>query len=193
MAQFRCQPETALVATHPSDPALCPLRAPDLGPEDHPEQDEASWVRLETACEEFATVDAGHSKFATEFRPHLARLRERMFFLCRKEGGEVVGTASAWDKHIDGKLVGSLHWVAIHPDYQGRGLAKVVVGAALNRLREVGHTWAWLTTQTTSARAVKLYLRLGFVPFLRAERLSSDTEGWQFLEHLFGHAIETTS
>jgi len=86
--------------------------------------------------------------------------------------------------------VGSLHFVAVHPDYQGQGLARVVVGHALACLRTAGYTWAWLTTQTTSARAVHMYLRLGFVPYLRAASSESDFRGWSIMAHLLGQPLE---
>ena len=58
-----------------------------------PQADETSWVTLETACEEFATEEAARGKFGTEFRPHLAALREKMFLLCRADTGRIVGAS----------------------------------------------------------------------------------------------------
>ncbi len=54
-----------------------------------------------------------------------------------------------------------IHWVAIAPAYQGRGLAKPLVAAACLRLRALGHVWAYLTTSTSRLPAVSLYTKFG--------------------------------
>ena len=72
--------------------------------------------------------------------------------------------------------------MAVHPDYQGRGLARVVIGGALAALRTAGFTSAYLTSQTTSARAIALYRRLGFAPCLRAASRQEDVRGWRLME-----------
>ena len=77
-----------------------------------------------------------------------------------------------------GEERGRVHWVAIEPRFQGRGLAKPLLGAVMARLAHV-HRTAYLTTQTTSYRAINLYLDFGFVPYLLA---ASCEEGWRLTE-----------
>ena len=57
-----------------------------------------------------------------------------------------------------------VHWVAIVPDHQGKGLAKPLLTAICNRLVEIGHDRAYLTTNTVRLPAINLYLAYGFEP-----------------------------
>ena len=60
----------------------------------------------------------------------------------------------------------SLRWlisnVAVHPDYQGRGIAHQLVQAATDLAREHGGEWALLQVHTNNVPACKLYRHLGF-------------------------------
>ena len=103
--------------------------------------------------------------------------------MCVLDGDRAVATATGWHGSLEGYEVrGRLHFVAVHPEYQGRGLARVVVSGALARLRAAGFTSAYLTSQTTSARAIALYRRLGFAPCVRAACRHEDTRGWRLME-----------
>ena len=91
-------------------------------------------------------------------------LAARQAFLCDPTG-RPVGTATAWfDDDYHGERYGRLHWVAIEPRYQGRGLSKPLTAAVCRRLVELGHDRAYLTTSTLRIPAVKLYLSFGFEP-----------------------------
>jgi GNAT superfamily N-acetyltransferase len=83
---------------------------------------------------------------------------------------EVIGTGAAWfDDDFGGARIGRVHWVAILPEYQGRGLSKPLLSAICRRLRELGHGRAYLATASARSRAIQLYLRFGFVPLTRNE------------------------
>ena len=59
------------------------------------------------------------------------------------------GTTTAWyNEDYRGLPFGRVHWVAIVPEMQGRGLAKPIMSAVCHRLRELGHGRAYLTTTT---------------------------------------------
>lgn len=73
-----------------------------------------------------------------------------------------VGTCTAWQ--VGG--TGWIHSLVIDPAYQGRGLSKHLLGAALRRLRELGHKSAMLAVRPASHRAITLYQRWGFKPVL---------------------------
>ncbi len=77
----------------------------------------------------------------------------------------IVGTASC--RIIPDKYPGSgyMHWVAVHPEFQGRGLATVLAIAVLREARDVHHaTTCVLETQDTSLPAIVTYEKLGFHP-----------------------------
>jgi ribosomal protein S18 acetylase RimI-like enzyme len=87
-----------------------------------------------------------------------------MLFLESAQDGPI-GTTSAWYGDLNGQAMGRIHWVAIAPEFHGRGLSKPLVGAAMKILAR-HHEDAFLTTQTSSWRAVGLYLQFGFRPLL---------------------------
>lgn len=79
--------------------------------------------------------------------------------------GTIIGaTASA--RYLPDRYpgLGYLHWVATHPDYQGRGLGRMVILAVLHHFRESGCTGAVLETDDHRLPAIRLYLSLGFLP-----------------------------
>jgi len=68
----------------------------------------------------------------------------------------------------EGQRYGRVHWVAIVPEMQGKGLSKPMLSVVLDRLRELGHGRAYLTTNTVRTAAINLYLKFGFAPDIRA-------------------------
>ena len=94
-------------------------------------------------------------------------LAERQCFLL-SHAGDAVGTATAWfDDAFEGARWGRVHWVAILPEFQGRGLGSVLMTAVCRRLHELGHGRAFLRTAVNRIPAVRLYLRFGFEPHPR--------------------------
>lgn len=55
-------------------------------------------------------------------------------------------------------------WVATSPDHRGRGLARHVCIAAVAAALELPSRPIWLFTDDFRTDAIKLYLRLGFLP-----------------------------
>lgn len=154
--------------------------------------DETHWAAIESAAGEFQTPEAALTHFRSEFGARLDDMEQRCCLL-ETEGGRVIGTATAW--YDDGQPPwadirppgwhgdGRLHWVAIHPDFQGRGLGKPLVTAAMHRLAQF-HARAFLTTQTTSWIAIRIYLDFGFQPFL----FSPDCpRAWKLIATVSGH------
>jgi len=145
--------------------------------------EEPLWADVECAAGEFDTPERARAHFEREFGAFLQEMEKRCLFLESPEG-QVIGTASAWyHPSFRGEPHGRLHWVAIHPEYQGKKLARPLVGAAMARLAEL-HDRAYLTTQTTSWKAVKIYLDFGFEPLLDTPRWE---EGWRLLAEVTGH------
>ncbi len=92
-------------------------------------------------------------------------LAERQCFIKTKKG-RYVGTTSAWFNNESAREpLGLIHWVAVLPEFQGRGLAKPLLSAVLRRMRELGHRRAYLATGTEKVPAVNLYLRFGLQPW----------------------------
>jgi GNAT superfamily N-acetyltransferase len=129
--------------------------------------DEALWVQVYGAAERYFEVT--QELWRREFGHDIEALAERQFFLV-DERREAIATATAWwDDDYDGGAWGRVHWVAVVPERQGRGLAKPLMTVVCCRLRDLGHTRACLTTSTGRVRAVNLYRKFGFVPNIRSE------------------------
>lgn len=61
--------------------------------------------------------------------------------------------------------------VATHPDYRSRGIARCLMEAAIQHIRERGGELALLTVRADNVPAYQLYRRLGFVHFDSATQL----------------------
>jgi beta-glucuronidase len=109
----------------------------------------------------------------------------RRCFLIVNEHGAAVGTLSAWySRDEEGKESGQIHWVAVRPAYQGKGLARAGLAYAMNKLAE-WHGSAWLGTSTSRLPALKLYLDFGFGPLIRSD---ADLFAWRRVREKLRHA-----
>lgn len=118
--------------------------------------DAAHWRAIQERADPFNTFD--DTTFAAWFGTDEDVLRARQKFLIAPDG-EVIGTAAAW---FDSPQIGRVHWVAIQPEYQGRGLARPLLSAVGQTLRDLGHTSATLTTSIQRPLAIALYRKIGF-------------------------------
>src|SRR5437867_3612627 len=149
--------------------------------------DEAHWLRIHLAADPFNEitpelfrkqfgVDAGRGlQRASADEPGsgvnsvLRDLRQHQGYLLSPTG-EVVGTGTAWfNNNFEGARWGRVHWLAIIPEFQGRGLAKPLMTSICRRLRELGHEHVYLSTSTARPAAIGLYLKFGFEPLIRSE------------------------
>jgi N-acetylglutamate synthase-like GNAT family acetyltransferase len=115
--------------------------------------------------------------FERQFGTDAKLLSERQCFLCVDEKN-IIGTATAWLDNLGGKSLGRIHWLAIVPQQQGKGLAKPLLTTICKRLKELGHSKTYLTTQTVRIHAINLYTKFGFAPMVDSER---DREIWEKL------------
>jgi ribosomal protein S18 acetylase RimI-like enzyme len=146
--------------------------------------DQQHWARVEALAGEFTDEDEALRDFEEEFGAVLDRMEDRCFLL--EDGhGDPIGTATAWSGDFAGQERGRVHWVGIVPAYQGRKLAKPLLSTVMARLAR-DHASAFLTTQTTSYRAVNMYLDFGFVPLLVDQ---ADEAGWRMMERVLQRTI----
>lgn len=132
--------------------------------------DRELWVQIVGDADEYIQVTP--ELFDKVFGPDHALLAERQFFLVAPDD-RAIGTITAWVGPQP--EWGRIHWVAIVPEWQGRGLAKPMMSVACRRLRELGHERAYLITSTARVPALNLYLKFGFYPDPRDER---EREAW---------------
>lgn len=143
--------------------------------------DERAWAEIETSAGEFQRPEDGLKGFR-KYYPTDEGLDGRMIFLT--DGGHPFATATAWyGEGEHGAEEGRLHWVSVDATHQGQGLSKALVSLAVHRMRALGHRRAYLTTQTASWVAIKVYHRFGFRPEIASER---ELEGWKIVSEKTG-------
>lgn len=124
--------------------------------------DREVWVRIHELAERYTPTTA--EVYDAQFEKNEIELARRQAFLLDANGNEI-GTATAWfhdDYH--GQQWGRIHWVAIVPEHQGKGLARPLLTTVCNRLVELDHKRAYLVTGTVRLPAINLYLSYGFEP-----------------------------
>ena len=124
--------------------------------------DAEHWARIETSVGEFKTEEDALAYYAKLFLPHEEQLPQRCIFIC-SPAGIPIATGSAWFCFKDGVKHSQLHWIAVHPEHQKKGLGRAVVQKVLSVFNETApNDDVYLATQTWSHEAVRLYHRLGF-------------------------------
>lgn len=144
---------------------------------------EQLWKETAVQSGLFQSIEQAAARYEQEFAQVAAQLEDRCFFLLHGKE-QVIGTAMAW-YHPDylGECYGRIHWVGIIPQFQGRGLAKPLLAAAMHRLAQ-NHDKAYLTSQTTSYKAICMYLDFGFVPWMQTDH---SEEAWALLRKWTNH------
>lgn len=148
--------------------------------------DQEKWAEIELAAGEFDTKEQALERFEREFGHDLPGMQERSVFILNQVG-EAIATTTAWygDLMDDGVYTGRIHFVAVKPGYQGRKLSKPLLSEAMNILATY-HDKIYLTSQTTSYKAISMYLNYGFEP-----HFFSDTcqEAWELMEQVLQRPI----
>jgi GNAT superfamily N-acetyltransferase len=150
---------------------------------------EQQWAQLQFEVEQVDSLDEAYQAFHTEYlygknmnwihketelhdiskiesAPYYEQLCKQVIFVVDSKG-KVVGTGSVWNGNMFGKELKRLHWVAVSPMDQGKGIAKAIVTRLLdiyNTLDDCGYIY--LTSQTWSYRAINVYFQFGFTPYL---------------------------
>lgn len=134
---------------------------------------EHTWAKIIRAAfgeREGWTVEKFRESFSS--RPQFEM--QGMFFACYDN--EAVGTAFAWLDEPDEKVWGRVHWVAVVPEHQGKGVGRALVLAVMHHLAGRGLTKVFLDTQGYRQRAIRLYTALRFRP---APRDQEEEKIWE--------------
>lgn len=137
---------------------------------------EEYWQKVQSLADEFTRVTP--DLFEEQFGTDTQLLSERQCFLLDCEE-DIIGTATAWLDNSEEKSTGRIHWLAIVPQRQGRGLAKPFLTIICKRLKELGHSKTYLTTQSVRIPAINLYAKFGFTPVIDSDQ---DREIWEKLQ-----------
>ncbi len=143
------------------------------------EGDVATWVDVQNSADEFFTATA--DTFKNSLSGPADYLAERVMFLVDPSGRDI-GSITAWESSkLTGESLGQVHWVAIRPESQGMGLAKPMLAKTCQLLTELGHSAAFLSTNTRRVPALNLYLGMGFKPYQVGE---NEAHAWSQIKHL---------
>ena len=155
-------------------------------------EDIKNWARIEAAVLEFNSEVEAAEYFEKSYVPHTDELENRCIFVVN-QAGLPVATATAWFADSELGHQASLHWVAVHPDYQGLGTGSALVQKCLLIFRELEPGCdVWLHTQTWSHVAVRMYHKLGFNLMKTARLANMNTRNGitKIYENDFSQALE---
>jgi len=122
--------------------------------------DEESWIAIHRLADQHNEI--APQLFINQFACTTLSLAERQCYLLDNTG-RAIATATAWAER-QGQFAGfgRLHWVAVLPEFHNRGIGKMIVSIACQRLLALGHTHAFLVTSTLRPAAIHLYEKFGF-------------------------------
>lgn len=148
--------------------------------------DEATWTEIQRAAEPFFAIK--DTLFRQEYGDDETALAERMIFV-ESADGSPAGTITAWRQHDwRGRGAwGQIHWVAVHPHHQRRGISAAMMTEAMARLQR-WHGRAMLGTATGRIWAIKVYLDFGFRPDPSELADPSILAGWRSVDEQIHHA-----
>ncbi len=103
-----------------------------------------------------------------EYLDHI--IPEGLFFVVHKDTDKIVSTASALhhpsSPHWHFRFGGDIGYVITTSEHRGKGIGYAVSIAATRRLIQSGYKNIRVVTNDHRLSALKIYLKIGFVPFL---------------------------
>ncbi|MGL5279478.1 MAG: GNAT family N-acetyltransferase [Cetobacterium sp.] len=148
------------------------------------------WVDIQLSSGHILDRSEGEIYFKEVFLQNEDFLKEVMVFIKDSEGG-LVGTGAIWEgKYFteDRNKKYRLHWIAVDPKHGGKGLAKALVSKLLSifKDKEMGEG-LYLSTQTCSYVAIKIYLDFGFEPY----DLENNRKGWNIVSDKINISLDS--
>lgn len=143
------------------------------------QKDVDEWIKIHIKSGEFASYERGLSYFNLFYSKFLNELNKRLFFI--EYNGKKIATATISPTDAYGYHA-VIDWLAIIKDFQGKGLAKPLISKCIDLAKSLGYGKLLLHTQTHTWLAAKLYLDMGFKPFV-----TEDKKGFQILKTIINH------
>ena len=153
MSNNEKSPQLIMWYTRPDVPPL--EEVPECSVRSYRPGDEEQWLALLQANGQLGAWDRARLDTV------LVETHLQYFVECR---GCLAACTGINDRERDGEPCWEIGWVAVHPDFQGRGLGTLITGAALARAVELGRRPIYLLTDDFRVPALRCYLKLGFVP-----------------------------
>ncbi len=123
--------------------------------------DAASWARIERAVGDFPGKVQAQVEAYFLGRYDQEALRRRCLMALDGDG-RAVGACIAWRDPMGIEDVASLHWLAVEPKAQGKGVGRALLDETMRLFEGLGEMPVYLHTQPWSYRAIAMYLDVGF-------------------------------
>ena len=146
------------------------------------EKDMIDWAKIHISSGEFTSYNRAINYFEIFFGEFEEELNKRCFFI--EHNNEKIATATISPTSENG-YTSLIDWLAIRKDYQGKGLSKALIYKCIEVAKTLGNKNILLHTQTHTWLAARLYLDLGFIPFMIEENF----KGWQILKTITDHKL----
>lgn len=141
---------------------------------------EQFWADIMLATQQTDSLAEGLAIFQKDFFPRKDLLASQCLFVL-DSAGKAVATASLWYGHHFGVELPRIHWVAVSPEAEGKGLAKALLSRLCGIYNELGyHDFLYLGSQTWSYPAIHLYTTFGFHPYMGEQPINWQTTGGSF-------------
>lgn len=126
----------------------------------HSPGDEHHWLRIHELADRFTNIRPG--LFRDRFGDDDALLARRQVYAL-DAAGTPVGTVTAWQGEFRGETIGRVHWLAVVPGHQGRGLGRALISVCCDCLMRDGFRRAYLVTGAARTDALRLYSSMGWL------------------------------
>lgn len=124
--------------------------------------DEKAWAEIEKSVLEFENTKDGEEYFKNKYLPYIDELKRRTIFI-ENSNEEKIATFTAWWRYTDERRHPFMEWVAVKPEYQGKGLGKALISEGIKLMVAIeGDCDMYIPTQTWSYKAISLYRWAGF-------------------------------
>lgn len=148
---------------------------------------EKVWSFLQWKTGQMESLAAAEQRFENEFLPSIKLAECNCWFVRDCLTNEIIGTASLWRGDLFGTELDRVHWVAVHPAHNGRGIGKALLSKIL---KQAITEKIYLTTQTWSYPAIAMYRKFGFEAYLGREPVNwksgdysaAKQAGWEIID-----------
>lgn len=149
---------------------------------------EHDWAEIETSVLEFDNIESAMQRLHKDYLPYADELKRRMIFV-QDPQEELIATTTVWWYDTGERRDTALHWVAVKPGFQGKGIGKAIFSEGMKRAIAIdGDVDLYLHTQTWSYPAINIYLKAGF-EFLKTESIAGYENQYEEAMRLIGDKI----
>ena len=127
---------------------------------------EKDWAALQVSVEQMDTEEQAIAQFNEEFLGDMETFKMRSAFIYGPNGKLAASGVLWYGYHFGPRRSTRLHWIAVAPEEQGKGLCKALMTILFDAYHTCGKTHGiYVTSQTWSYKALNIYRQFGFKPY----------------------------